>query len=626
MDRLLQIGRVVEVRGTRIRILVDKESNHSTMIHNGKLINNITVNGFILIKKGAVDIVGKIDAEYIEDLLNTSLNWNKDHRYNKGSILRVLEIQIVGFFENNNFENGVRHLPMIGNLTYIPTQQNINNIYEGSKVISKEEERSAKSVVLGKSVYEGIEISLSINRFYASHIGIFGNTGSGKSNTMSKLYYELFDAIEPNSIVGKSNFHVIDFNGEYGHEGIFGLPKEHVKRINLGSSDVFNKIQIEESYFDNGELLSVLFNAREQTQKPFIKRLLNRVNYAEQQGWTMSTWLKALYVESLINSSKELFEYMKTILNYVMDEINYSEKEEFQKYLNKIEWFSRDEKYFVRGQGGFFESKEKIKSTQSVISGFDSLGSLCGEIDRLDISWFTKLIINSKLNLLDDMLKKYAQFDHINPLINRIESRVKELNKTVEIVNSKVEHRLLTVYSFRECSTDIKQMIPPLIARNILDNHKKDTEQNNIKNTVHLIIDEAHNILTPQYDREGSDWHDYRLEVFEEIIKEGRKFGVYLTLASQRPSDISSTIISQVHNFFIHRLVNDKDLEMINNTISTLDRVSKNAIPTLSSGGCIVTGTALSMPIFMQVDIINEKTFRPNSDDLNLLEIWNTDE
>lgn len=91
-----------------------------------------------------------------------------------------------------------------------------------------------------------------------------------------------------------------------------------------------------------------------------------------------------------------------------------------------------------------------------------------------------------------------------------------------------------------------------------------------------MIIDEAHNILSQQSTREAESFKDYRLEVFEQIVKEGRKYGFYLTISSQRPYDISSTIISQLHNYFIHRLVNDMDLKMLANTINTLDLLSKN--------------------------------------------------
>lgn len=622
MDKTLKIGRVVEVKGTRVKVLVNKDMNHSTLIHNGKVINNITVNGFILIQKGSVQIVGKIDAEYIEDLINNTLSNKKDYRYNKGSILRVLEVQIVGYFENNNYESGVRHLPMIGNLSHIPNQEKINRIYEGSKRKLDDQNDLDESVYLGKSIYENIEVGLSVNKFYASHIGIFGNTGSGKSNTLAKLYYELFSKIGADKIKRHSTFHVIDFNGEYAHEGVFGLPNENLNIINVGSYSGNNKIEIEEKHLLDGDLLSILFNAREQTQKPFIKRLLSRMEYAKEQEWEISTWLKHLYIESLVSSKREIFEYLITVIDSLMKEVDFPDQSIFEDTISKIEWHGIQEKYYVGDI--FFDSREKVKINLEV-SGFALLEMLCSKLDSENFTWFMDFIINSKLQLIDDLLKRYTQFDHINPLINRIESRINELENTIKIVKTKQPAPLVTVYSFRECSTDIKQMIPPLFIKNTLDDHKNKTDQDNIDQTVHIIIDEAHNILTPQYDREGHDWHDYRLEVFEEIIKEGRKFGFYLTIASQRPSDISTTITSQIHNYFIHRLVNDQDLEMVDNTISTLDRVSKSAIPSLASGSCIVTGTALVMPIFMQVDLIYEKTGRPSSDDINLIQIWGSE-
>ena len=164
-------------------------------------------------------------------------------------------------------------------------------------------------------------------------------------------------------------------------------------------------------------------------------------------------------------------------------------------------------------------------------------------------------------------------------------------------------------------------MFPILLAKEYFREHKTKTE-NEVKNTFHLIIDEAHNILSQQSNREAESWKDYRLELFEEIIKEGRKFGFFLTVASQRPADISETIMSQFHNFFIHRLINEKDLRLIDNVISTLDRSSKQLIPILPQGTCIVTGTAFDFPQIIQVDRIKDRDERPNSDDIDLEEIW----
>ena len=138
---------------------------------------------------------------------------------------------------------------------------------------------------------------------------------------------------------------------------------------------------------------------------------------------------------------------------------------------------------------------------------------------------------------------------------------------------------------------------------------------------LNIIIDEAHNILSSSSIRESEVWKDYRLEVFEEIIKEGRKFGVFLTIASQRPSDISSTIISQLHNYFLHRLINNKDIEAVERTISYLDRVSFDALPILPTGSCILAGLAAQVPVIVQMDKIDD-VYEPYNKTIKLTDYW----
>ena len=85
--------------------------------------------------------------------------------------------------------------------------------------------------------------------------------------------------------------------------------------------------------------------------------------------------------------------------------------------------------------------------------------------------------------------------------------------------------------------------------------------------------------------------------------------------------DISHTLISQLHNYFIHRLVSEHDLTMINNTINTMDKVSKSMIPLLSPGQCVATGTSFLMPILIQVNKL-PREYSPNSENIDLEKLW----
>ena len=97
---------------------------------------------------------------------------------------------------------------------------------------------------------------------------------------------------------------------------------------------------------------------------------------------------------------------------------------------------------------------------------------------------------------------------------------------------------------------------------------------------------------------------------------------MFLTIASQRPSDISPTIISQLHNYFLHRLINNNDLIAVEKTIAYLDKVSADSIPNLSTGTCIVAGLLAQIPIVMKVNKISEQENQPSSQTINLLNQW----
>ena len=150
---------------------------------------------------------------------------------------------------------------------------------------------------------------------------------------------------------------------------------------------------------------------------------------------------------------------------------------------------------------------------------------------------------------------------------------------------------------------------------------KEQDKKNGQEKYLNIIIDEAHNILSSVSERESETWKDYRLETFEEIIKEGRKFGVFLTIASQRPYDISATIISQLHNFFLHRLINNNDINAIERTVSYLDRLSFETLPILPTGTCILAGLSAQVPVMIDVSEIDKK-YEPDNKTMKLIDNW----
>ncbi|RZB31703.1 MAG: uncharacterized protein SRB1_01322 [Desulfobacteraceae bacterium Eth-SRB1] len=171
-----------------------------------------------------------------------------------------------------------------------------------------------------------------------------------------------------------------------------------------------------------------------------------------------------------------------------------------------------------------------------------------------------------------------------------------------------MQSKNVVVLNLRDVNLDMRKTIPLIVAKHIYNGHK----QANNKKSLSIIIDEAHNILSKTSFRETEDWKDYRLETFEEIIKEGRKFGVFVTIASQRPNDISETIISQAHNYFIHQLINQRDLQTIGNAVSYIDKITEESIPTLPIGTCVFSGIATPMPLKLKIEELPDEQ-KPDS-------------
>ena len=312
-----QIGFVTKVDGLTCTIAAFDYMNDPTLIYNGKVIKNITVNSFVMIEQGFTKIVGKVISESITDhQLSTDIAKKlfHDSRYQKNSIVRNIDTQVVGYIENKIFVSGSKYIPMIGNLATIPDPNIINQIYLNNYSASFNEE--SESISIGNTINENIRINLPINDFFASHIGIFGNTGSGKSNTLHQLYTSLFSKVDFDTIVNKSTFLVIDFNGEYTGNASFGLLPEqkHIYKLSTRES-TDSRLPIKRSFLMDPDILSMLFRATEQTQKPFIKRVISSWKKYENNPDSLASWIKSIILNILKSEPNNiLLDFLREVL------------------------------------------------------------------------------------------------------------------------------------------------------------------------------------------------------------------------------------------------------------------------------------------------------------------------
>lgn len=605
-----KLGVVIAVDGLEAQIGMYNLTNDDVILWNGEMVVGPKIGAYLSINQNGIKIIASVTEEKVIDQQNTVRSIEFDNRYSKNSINRIVKLKTKGVIENDKFFVTSQYVPMIGNEVTTISSKEMNIIYS--------QYNEHNSIKIGESILEKYPVKIDINKFFASHVGIFGNTGSGKSNTLHKLYLELFRTNYYDKIKEHSQFYVIDFNGEYVDENSFEIESEKkIYEINTKDSSS-DKIPILEKYLFDADILSILFDARPATQVPFLRKAIKKWNEMKdnnQKGsFVVGTLKKILTTGDSANS--EAMDNWISVSKICVEEGFFSKLEELKYHSRNKSYYLEEEQIYINDKSSLDIEVIKVLNIDKIEGAINKVFNESDKIKQLKLFLLFQKVHQSSW--------KSTNIEHINPLFNRIESSFNSLEKVVSVIedsSSNFEnYKTLNIISLVHANQEIKRLIPMLFSKMIYDEQKNSVAGKDVKITKHLIIDEAHNILNSTFRNIGDDWQDYRLSVFEEIIKEGRKFGFYLTLASQRPADISPTILSQVHNYIIHRLVNEKDLRMLENTMPTLDKNSYRMIPCLGQGEAIITGNSISIPIFVKVD--KENKLHPISEDVVLTDIW----
>lgn len=611
-DSIFKIGQVISIDGRKVQVSVDKTKNSSHILYQGELLKNVSVGGYIKIIKGFTKIIAKVEGESIkEDKLNSTKNYKSD----KDKINRVLNVSLLGFFKGKKFERGIKELPLVYNECFLLENEEFNQVHNFIKEGDDELEIGSLSLERGQS------ISFGTNSLFASHIGIFGNTGSGKSYTLAKLYNTLLSNYKNNENFKKNaKYYLFDFNGEYinttpNEDDNVIVEKGFKQTYNLSTRKPSDKFPILENEINDISFWAIFLESTEKTQTPFLKRALQNSFYNNRLG--TESGIKFLIKEQLKQTINNQIT-KGTLLEFLF---------QFQKSLSpKVE--------NVNTLISDFESNLHLNTTIDSYY-YNATGSIYANMDAFETYVYEKVddikVFEDRLTYLDQIkLRIIMQYyyeivrgnlnsEHIAPLLKRIDKKIDDLDKVICVPNEANNYEnIWNVISLKDVNIDMKKVLPLLIAKQIYDKQKR---LNGKTKYLNIIVDEAHNIMSKSSDRESETWKDYRLETFEEIIKEGRKFGVFLTIASQRPSDISATILSQLHNYFLHRLINNNDILAVEKTISYLDKVSFEYLPILPTGSCIVAGLSAQVPVVIDVGKIGGG-FEPKSETMSLTENW----
>jgi uncharacterized protein len=395
---------------------------------------------------------------------------------------------------------------------------------------------------------------------------------------------------------------LLDFNGEFTSTDCIWTKK---KVYNLSTrKEGLDRLPIKEDAILNVEVASILADATEKTQKPFLRRAIGfyrKVMDSDDPESYLRNTLKRRVMDVYQMSDKVraflVLDYFREILPSAEDELGSP-----LDLASDVNWHNKASEFFIRGTTDCFlgQNPQKIPDTR-----------LYKHVDKLTLedSLLSKVLVFLYLQLISDILANRAQNEHVVHVINRLKARKVDIDRVFDIDSDDTFWQSnVVVVNLADVNLEMKKTLPLLLAKKLYTEQKESGQAGSLS----IVIDEAHNILSTESFREAESWKDYRLETFEEIIKEGRKFGVFVTISSQRPNDISPTITSQAHNYFIHRLLNERDLKAIASAVSYIDRVTEESIPALPTGTCIFSGIASQMPLKLNVKALPNDA-RPRS-------------
>lgn len=596
-EAVLRVGEVSAVTGRKIFVAVDSDKNLSELFFDGDVLRNIAVGSYVDIRKGFLSLIGKVEGENAQP---------DDRRLGQLALLngrRILAVSLVGFLDRKGeFFGGTKELPLVGNEAFLLTKDKVHQVH---RLVS----RTGVALDIAQSEYEGYDIALPVDGLINSHIAIFGNTGSGKSNTLAMIFQEFIAKMQArNAAAFENHCRVIlfDFNNEFvrpncltQHKEVFALSTR---------DDKGDKIPIGLGGLADIEIVSILADATEKTQKPFLRRALalqNKVVGSDNPDDYARNILRLQVTRILQMSDKIrvdlLFDYLRELLPGEDSSGNQIE------LMSDLEWYNTMAEF--KCNGVFLKSSPSYIPNTVVYQHVQNF--------KLTNDAINSLVTFAYIQLIYDVLSNRAQNEHIAPAINKLRSKQADIRKVFEPASeNKLFTKNVVVIALGNVNLEMKKTIPLLLAKKVYEDHKRRGEGH----SLNIIVDEAHNILSRESFREAESWKDYRLETFEEIIKEGRKFGVFVTIASQRPNDISHTITSQAHNYFIHRLINERDLQSIASAVSYIDKITEESIPTLPTGTCIFSGIAGQMPLKLAIRPLAEQ-LQPKSATLKFQDI-----
>ena len=475
--------------------------------------------------------------------------------------------------------------------------------------------------------YDDYPVFLNVNSFFSNHFAIFGNTGSGKSCGTTRLFQNMFHDKRLNPY--KANIFIFDSSGEY-YSAFSNLneidPKFHYRYISTNEVEGLGEKLRLPIYLLNKDDLALLLQCSNHSQLPIIERMLKLALVFSQNDMDADAYKNHLIAKAIMNilytnetapnKRNEIF----SILNSCSTkEFNMEAPVQGIGYVRKFR-----ECFLIDNSGNFTESvlmneylnsfiKEEYDDYEPHTGVFYDLNTLEKALNftlisegwlRNEQTYGDSVTLRVRLHslIVGDNAKYFDVKDYMS-LEQYLSSLLIQNGDKYQIVN----------INLNDIDDDFAKVLTKIYSRLIFDFSKGLKERASIP--FHIVLEEAHRYIQSDQDR-----FLFGYNIFERIAKEGRKYGVILGLISQRPVEISDTVISQCTNFLIFKINHPIDVEYIRKMVPNITDEIVEKQKSLQSGTCLGFGLGFKIPLIVKMEMPNPAPLSGNCD---VVRIWN---
>ena len=574
--------------------------------------------GKILNIENNIITIENVNRSSLSHLMNCHVIFEEAGRKVVGEVIltsdEFIKVMLVGEIKNNIFSSGVIRNPSSNSLI------RVINVGELQLMIGTTNERS---VLLGTSAtYDNYKIYMPVSNFFANHSAIIGNTGSGKSCGVTTILQNLFTTGKEKPV----NAHIVLFDAyaEY-HDAFTDLASEGLNSKNYSLGNPLDNQLLFPAYFLDEDDLAIMLDISSANQIHILSETLQLVKIFKSSDPLIFSYknnIIASCISDILTSGRSSVQIrdqiMAVLTNYYTDTLNLDT-------IIKSPGYDRTLRQCLH-----IDDQGKLNAMQILNEFFQNYRKVNLEDLKLpenivynlnDIYYALEFALIS-----EGVLNNEEAYNQNNILKVRLHSIINSPNHEIFDVSNYISKDNFVKMFFQDNGKPVQIACVNL---NNFDDHFAKTitklfsrlffnYTTNLKDRgsfpINIILEEAH-----RYVQNDNDINILGYNIFDRITKEGRKYGTILLFITQRPSELSTTALSQCSNFIAFRLFYPKDIEIVKSISTNIAPETLEKVKSLTTGTCLTFGVSFKVPLLVRLDLPKHL---PKSTSVDIDAVW----